>query len=305
MTKLLLVGASGLLGSEIIAQAPSGSSIEGTYNPKVDGREISTFHSLDITSKDEVERIFDKLRPDFVILAAALSSLEGCERSPELAQKVNVGGTENVAVCCKKSGARLMFISSVYVFDGEKGGRYTEEDAPRPLSVYARTKVEAEGIITSLLPDPVIVRPAVLYGWTPETQRGNFVTMIIRRLRSNEPVNVFMDQYTSPTFSGDLAQAILELSEKDFSGILNVSGPDCITRSECGSIIAEIFNLDKTLLKPVSLDGMGFVARRPMRACLDVSKAEKLLGRSMVSFREGISTMRREEQSSCRPRTFS
>jgi len=254
---------------------------------------------------DEVERIFNRLKPDSVILTAAMSSLEGCEKSPKLAQKVNVIGPENVAICCKKFGARLMFISSVYVFDGEKGGRYAEEDVPRPLSVYARTKVEAEAIITSLLPDPIIIRTAVLYGWTPETERGNFATMIIRRLRSNESVNVFADQYTSPTFCGDLANAILELSEKDFSGLLNVSGPDCMTRSECGSTIAEVFNLDKTLLKSVSLDSVGFVARRPKHACLDVSKVERLLGRSMVSFSEGISTMRREEQSSCRPRSFS
>jgi len=295
MDKLLVIGASGFLGNRIMLYAKGKFKTEGTYNPAFDGAEFAHLHSLDICSKGEVERLLDKIRPDIVMLTAAMSNLDACERNPEIAHKVNVNGPQNVAECCKRIDARLIHISSVYVFDGEKKGRYTEGDAPNPISVYGKTKSASENAVSSILTDFLIARPAVLYGWTSANEKDNFVTTIIKNLRSKRPLKVFDDQRSSPTFSDDLAKALLDLSATDFSGTLNISGPDCLSRAECGSIVAETFGLDGSLLLPVPYASVPLPAKRPRNSCLDVSKAERLLGRRMLPFKDGVRNMRERE----------
>lgn len=297
MKKMLIVGASGLLGSRLMLRASGRFDVVGTCNPAVDGKDCPSLLSLDISSKDEVCRLLEKIRPDCVILTAAVSDLEVCERNPELAQRINADGPEYVANCCKRLDAKLLHLSSVYVFDGGKKGRYVEDDPPNPLSVYAKTKIAGERAISSILADFIIVRSAVMYGWPPSDVRDNFVTMTINRLRAKQPMRLYDDQRTSPTFCDDIARSLLDLSETDHNGILNLSGPDCISRFGCGMVVADIFDLDGSLISPVSLASMSLAARRPMHACLDVSKAERILKRGMVAFEDGIRTMKKQEES--------
>lgn len=295
MSGLLVIGASGLLGSRLMSQAPRRFKTVGCCNPAVDGESFERLEHLDIGSKDEVERLFEKVRPEVVILAAAMTNVDGCEKNPPLALRVNAKGPEYVANCCKRTKARLVHVSTDYVFDGEKKGRYTEKDAPNPISVYGSTKLAGENAVLSILPDAVIARPAVLYGWNPIKSKDNFVTWVLRKLRNNEPATLFEDQYTSPTFADDLANTLLDIAERDVSGIWNVSGPDCINRPACGRIIAKTFGLDESLIVPVPSESVPLPAKRPKRTCLDVSKVEKLLKRKMVSFEEGIRIMKEQE----------
>ena len=297
MKKILIIGASGLLGSSLMLRASGEFDAVGTYNPAVDGKGYPSLLSLDISSKGEVDRLFEKIRPDRVILTAAVSDLEVCERNPELAKRINVDGPEYVANCCKRLGVKLLHISSVYVFDGEKKGRYVEEDSTNPLSVYAKTKLASEQAVSSILTDCIIARLAVMYGWPPADVRDNFVTMTINRLRAKQPMRLYNDQHTSPALCDDIARALLALSETDYNGILNLSGPDCMSRFGCGKAVADIFGLDGSLISPVSLGSMSLPARRPMNACLDVSKAERILNRNMVAFEDGIKIMKEHEGS--------
>lgn len=298
MKRLLILGASGLLGSKLFVQAAGRFEVRGTYNPDVDGRTAWRLEPLDIGSKDEVERLFDKIRPECVILTAAMTNVDACEKKPFMANRVNAAGPELVARSCKKLGARLVHVSTDYVFDGSKSRRYTEDDMPRPISVYGSTKLAGEKAVLSTVPGSVVARPAVLYGWNPLEDKENFVVWVLKKLRTNQRATLFDDQWISPTFADDLARTLLELLEKDVSGVWHVSGPDCLDRPTCGRMIAEVFDLDKGLIYPAPSSSVPLPARRPRYSCLDVSKVEKLLNRKMVSFEDGLRTMREQERTS-------
>jgi dTDP-4-dehydrorhamnose reductase len=295
LKRLLVIGASGLLGSKLMAQARGRYDVRGTYSPAVDGKSDWRLEPLDMGSKDEVDGMFSKLKPEVVVLAAAMTNVDACEKDPTGANRVNASGPGLVARACRASGARLVHVSTDYVFDGSKKRPYTEQDMPRPISVYGTSKLAGERSVLSTLPGAVVARPAVLYGWNPLEDKDNFVTWVLKRLRKGERATLFQDQTISPTFADDLARTLLELAGRDVSGVWHVSGPDCLDRPTCGRMIAEEFGLDGGLVAPVPSSSVPLPARRPAYSCLDVSKAEKLLGRKMVAFKEGLRVMKEQE----------
>ncbi len=295
MKRLLILGASGLLGSKLFSEAAGRYEVRGTYNPQVDGRTAWRLESLDIGSKDEVDRLFERLRPECVILAAAMTNVDACEKQAAMANRVNAAGPELVARACKRLGVKLLHVSTDYVFDGSKSRPYTEDDVPRPISVYGSTKLAGERAVLSTLPGSIVARPAVLYGWNPIENKENFVVWVLKKLRAKQKATLFEDQWISPTFADDLAGTLVQLLEKDVSGVWHVSGPDCLDRPACGRMIAEAFGLDAGLIVPAPSSSVPLPARRPRYSCLDVSKTEKLLNRKMVSFEQGLLTMREQE----------
>jgi len=297
LRRLLVIGASGLLGSKLMVQAQGRYEVFGSYNPDVDGKTSWRLESMDIGSKEDVERLFEKVKPDVVILTAAMTNVDVCEKEPLLANRINATGPELVARPCKKLGMRLVHVSTDYVFDGTKTRKYKEDDVPRPISVYGSTKLAGERAVLSTLPDAVVARPAVLYGWSPIEGKDNFVIWVLKKFRAKEKVSLFEDQRISPTFADDLARTLLDLADRDVSGIWHVSGPDCLDRPTCGRMIARRFALDEGLVVPVPSSSVSLPAKRPKHCCLDVSKVEKLLNRKMVSFEEGLEVMKQQEAS--------
>jgi len=293
--RLLVIGASGLLGSKLMALASKSYEARGTYSPEADRKTNWKLEPLDIGSKDEVERIFKKLKPEMVILAAAMTNVDACEKDPVAANRVNATGPSLVARACEAHGARLVHVSTDYVFDGAKSRKYTEEDVPRPISVYGSSKLAGERSVLSTLPGAVVARPAVLYGWNPLEDKDNFVTWVLKKMRAGEDVTLFQDQWITPTFADDLARTLLELGERNISGLCHVAGPDCLDRPGCGRLIAKVFGLDDKLVIPVLSSSVSLPAKRPKNSCLDVSKVEKLLNRKMVSFENGIKMMKEQE----------
>ena len=297
LDSLLVIGASGLLGSKIMEQARGRFEVRGAYNPEVDGATLWKLESVDIGSKDDIDRLFDKIRPDTVILTAAMTNVDACEKNPTLANRINAAAPGLVARACKKTSASLVHVSTDYVFDGMKSRRYTETDVQRPISVYGTSKLAGERSVLSTLPEAAVVRPAVLYGWNPIPEKMNFVTWVLKKLRNNEPVKLFEDQIVSPTLADDLASVLIDFAEKQASGVWHASGPDCLDRPSCGRMIAEVFGLDEGLIAPVPSNSVSLPARRPKYSCLDITKTEKFLGRKTVSFKDGLNIMRRQEES--------
>ena len=294
--KLLVIGASGLLGSKIMRQARDMYSVIGAYNPDVDGISTWKLEPVDIGSKEEVDKLFENSKPDLVILTAAMTSVDACEKNPTLANRINAAAPGLIARACKESSAHLVHVSTDYVFDGMKSRRYLEADTPRPISVYGASKLAGEQSVLSILPEAAVVRPAVLYGWNPIPDKMNFVTWILKKMRNGEPVILFEDQVVSPTFADDLAIVLLTFADKQVSGVWHASGPDCLDRPSCGRAIAEIFGLDCSLITSVPSSSVSLPARRPKYSCLDITKAESLLGRRTMSFRNGLATMREQEK---------
>lgn len=293
--KLLVIGASGLLGSKIVSQASRGYDVVGTCNPEVDGKAFWRLEPLDMGSKEEVDGLFEKFEPDIVILTAAMTNVDGCEKSPTLANRVNSSGPSLVARACKARGARLVHVSTDYVFDGSKDRKYRETDMPRPISVYGKSKLAGERSVLNTLPTAVVARPAVIYGWNPIEAKDNYVTWVLKKLRNGEKATLFQDQFISPTFADDLARTLVDLSRTDASGVWHVSGPDCLDRPTSGRMIAKVFGLDESLVVPVSSESVQLPARRPKNSCLDVSKVEKLLNRKTMSFESGLEVMKKQE----------
>ncbi|MGB2581715.1 MAG: dTDP-4-dehydrorhamnose reductase [Thermoplasmata archaeon] len=296
MDSLLVIGASGLLGSKIMEQARGRYAVRGAYNPDVDGATLWQLDSVDIGSKDDIDKLFDKIKPDKVILTAAMTNVDACEKNPTLANRINAAAPGLVARACKKASASLVHVSTDYVFDGMKSRKYIETDVQRPISVYGTSKLAGERSVLATLPEAAVVRPAVLYGWNPIPEKMNFVTWVLKKLRNNESVKLFEDQIVSPTLADDLAGVLLDLAEKQASGVWHASGPDCLDRPSCGRMIAEVFGLDEGLIAPVPSSSVSLPARRPKYSCLDITKTEKFLGRKTVSFKDGLIVMRQQEK---------
>ncbi len=192
---ILLAGAGGQLGRDL--------------QPALRGAQVHPFdhRQLDIADARAVKAAVDRVRPDWIINAAAFNDVDGAEQAPDQAFAVNAAGAGNLADAAARVGAAIVHISTDYVFDGAKGAPYTEDDRPNPLSVYARTKYEGEQRVLASGASACVLRTAWLYGW----QGKNFVKAILGAAERGGPVRVVADQVGSPTATRDLSEAIAAL----------------------------------------------------------------------------------------------
>ena len=230
MRRLCVTGGCGLLGSKILEAAADDyillsidiscpcEPIRGRYEHVV----------CDVSNGTALTRELERFRPDVIIHTAALTDVDGCESRRDDAYRINVEGTGNVVDVCRRCGIKLIHISTDYVFDG-KAGPYSETDAPHPINVYGRTKLESEELVTRALDRYVIARSMVLYGYY-RAGRLNYVTWLVDALRRKEPVRIVDDQVGTPTLADDLAQALILIDKRDVRGLFHTAGNDCLTR---------------------------------------------------------------------------
>jgi dTDP-4-dehydrorhamnose reductase len=263
----------------------------------------NAFH-LDITDREATVGLVKKIRPEAIINTAALHNVDYCETHRAEAMRVNVEGVKNLADAARQSGSRFVHLSTDYVFDGNTG-HYSEEDSPHPLHYYAETKLEAEKV-ASELPNYAVARPSVIYGWNSLEATGvqsssgktvNFAMFVIGKLKKNEMVKAVRDQYSSPTFADNLAEALLRLAKYPDSGLFHTAGRSCMSRFEFASKIAEIFGYSARLVEPVYTSDFKQIATRPKNSCLRVDKAERLLKMRFFNAEDGIAEMRRQAPS--------
>jgi len=296
MKTILVIGGASLLGQYLIGEAEAaGYAVHSTFN-REEPTDPKERHRLDFTDAQMTEKTISRLAPDAVFLPAAMTNVDECERNPSEAWRVNVEGTLNVASACQRIGAKLLYVSTDYVFNGQKAGAYREVDAPDPLSVYAKTKLEGEMVVKDASPHNLVCRVCVLYGWNLASKKSNFVTWVIDSLRQGKEVRLLTDQCITPTYAPHIASAMVELMRLDAAGVLHTSGGECLSRHDMGQRIAEVFELDPGLIRPADRSQMSFVAVRPDRSCLSVRKVEGLLGTKMITFTEGLIDMRSKER---------
>ena len=272
--KLLITGASGLYGSKL-AQMALAKNIE-VYSSDIQSLSVyGNFVKLDISGKEQVEEAFKTIKPDVVVHAATLTDVDKCELNKELAWKVNVEGTKNIAEAVKSTGSFLIYISTDYIFSGEKG-RYKETDKPDPINYYGLTKLKAEEIIQTQA-EYFIARPSVIYGSTPAAGKVNFALWLIETLRKRERVKIVTDQWNTPTLNTNLAEMTLEVIERRLTGIYHLCGATRVSRFEFAELIADAFGLNKSLIDSVLSSQFTWPAKRPMDSSLDTSKAQQML----------------------------
>ena len=200
----------------------------------------------DITNLDHTIASVTAFRPDLVIHAAAITDVDGCEKDPELAYRVNAWGTRNVAVSCQRSGCPLVYISTDYVFDGTKGEPYWEYDEPNPLSVYARSKLAGETLVQTLLSEFYVVRTAWLY----DRSGKNFVKTVLRLAEERDSLRMVTDESGSPTYAPDLAVAVARLIQTPAYGIYHFTNLGTCSRFEWASRALQIAGKPNYALSP-------------------------------------------------------
>lgn len=284
MKKLLVIGASGLLGSRIIALGSKTYNIYGTYNThKMSGKNL--FY-LDTADRKEVFSLIEKLNPSFVIDTHAMHNVDYCEQHQKESWDVNVEGTRNVAEASKKVGAKDVYISTDSVFDGEKS-EYKETDKPHPLNYYAETKWAAELVLEGLGMDYIVIRTAVLYGKGGQG-KVPFAVWLIDRLKNGEEVKAVTDQYNNPTLVDNVANAIFGLLDADSEGIFHVVDKDCISRYDFAVRVAKKFGLDSKFILPVKTAELNQKAVRARKIKINTDKVEKATGIKMIGVEEAL-----------------
>ena len=289
--KLLITGASGLYGSKL-AQLALAKNIE-VYSSDIQSLSVyGNFVKLDISGKAQVDEAFKTIKPDVVVHAATLTDVDKCETNKELAWKVNVEGTKNIAEAAKSAGSFLIYISTDYVFSGEKG-RYKETDKPDPINYYGLTKLKAEEIVQTQA-EYFIARPSVIYGSTPAAGKVNFALWLIETLRKGERVKIVTDQWNTPTLNTNLAEMTLEVIERRLTGIYHMCGATRVSRYEFAGQIADAFGLDKGLIDSVLSSQFTWPAKRPMDSSLDTSKAQTTLQNKPLKMDEALKQLKFE-----------
>lgn len=296
MKRVMIIGAAGLLGQYLCAEAAERDlEVTATFN-RTEPRGVTVpLERLDITEPEPVSKLIAATRPDVVFLPSALTNVDYCETHPQEAWQVNAEGTFNVAAACKAAKARLFYVSTDYVFNGQKDGKYYEFDTPDPPSVYAQTKLEGERLTLDAEHHNCVARVSVLYGWNRASDKSNFVTWVLSELRKGKEVKLFGDQRVSPTYAPHIAKVMLTMAERRSLGTYHTSGPNCLTRHEMGLLIADTFGLDRSLCRNVRTDEVPLPARRGRTSCLDVNKVEAEFNIQMTSFADGLREMRDTE----------
>jgi len=290
MEKIIITGASGLLGSKLVETAKRFYEVTPTHS----GAPLFTNSiRMDITDFNQVSEVFNRIRPDFVVHAAAMTNVDRCETDKKNAWKINVQGTENVARMCAKYAAKLVYVSTDYVFDGEKG-LYSEDDATAPINYYGLTKLEGESKVKQYCKDYVIARTSVLYGW--HERKPNFATWIINSLRNNMPITVVDDHFNSPTLADNLAEIILETLQKNLTGTYHTAGDERISRYDFAKTIANTFLLNEELITPTKMSQLkAWVAKRPRDSSLSVNKAKETLKTRLMNIKESLTRLKEQD----------
>jgi len=289
VTKILITGGSGLLGKALMETAPSEYSISATYFPnEPDVLTGAGFFKLDITNKSEVLSSIKRINPDVIIHTAAIGNVDYCEKNKDVSWVTNVEGTKNIIEAAGECNAKIIYISSNAVFDGNNPP-YKEEDDVSPLSYYGETKVVCERLIRNSGLDNAIVRAILMYGWHNSAERQNIFTWV---LGSEVPLKIVNDTYTNPLLALNCADAIWAITLKEKTGVFHIAGADCVTGYDFALKIAEVFHLDKSMLTPVSDDYFIEMIPRPSNTCFCIDKMERELKIKAMGIDEGLKILK-------------
>jgi dTDP-4-dehydrorhamnose reductase len=234
LDRVLVTGGGGQLASDL------GALLSGAVAVAAPPRA-----ELDITDDEAVRRIFERVHPEVVFNCAAFHNVEVCEREEDRSFEVNARAVKRLAERSAEAGARFVHLSTNYVFPGTRSEPYSEYDRPEPRSIYAISKLAGEHCALAYAPEALVVRSAGLFGLHGSGSKGgNFVTRVIERARAGGPLRMVADQRLSPTYTGDLAPALLEAVDSGASGVLHLTSSGECSWFEFTQAILELAGID-------------------------------------------------------------
>ena len=289
--KILITGANGFLGYylveqllakkfSVIATGKGDCRLPFTHDP------YFQWFSMDFTDPFSIHDAFEDIKPGVVVHAGAMSKPDECEMDQVKAYLVNVEGTVQLLINSEELKSFFVFLSTDFVFDGERG-MYNENDAPRPVNYYGRTKLEAEEAVKEYQYDWAIVRTVLVYGRN-HSGHNNILKIVKEKLEKGEEYNVVDDQLRTPTYVGDLAKGIVSIIDKKATGVFHLSGKDILTPYQIAIKTAKHLKLDSSVIKKVTAASFNQPAKRPLKTGFVIDKAKKELGYEPVSFEEGL-----------------
>ena len=294
MRRILITGASGLLGANLVLDAVGRYEVTPvSHQQRVEWPGVESLQA-DLAQAGAASELLGLVRPDWVIDCAAATDVDACEADPPMAFRLNRDMAGQVAMAARSVGARLAHISTDAVFDGERGG-YVEGDQPNPINVYGQSKLEGERAVRAADPDALIVRTNI-FGWTSQGKRS-LAEWFVGHLEAGRGCRGFTDIFVSPILVNDLSEFLFRMLEAGLQGLYHVAGGDCVSKYQFGVTIARTFGLEAELIEPVRVETSELRAPRGRRLCLRGQRIERELGIRLPPAREGLARFKalREE----------
>ena len=287
-----MTGANGLLGQHLVKLLTENEYMviatgKGPCRVQLPEAQLFRYYPADLTYPLALHEIFAKEQPEIVIHAAAMTQVDDCEMQQDACFDINMQATVNVLVEAEAHSSHFIYISTDFVFDGEKGN-YSEEDDQNPVSWYGFTKVQAESIVQTCDMPWSIVRTCLVYGKMPGGGRNNIVTWVKSSLDEGKTIRVVSDQLRTPTYVEDLAKGILMIARQKNTGVFHVAGKDLRTPYEIALETAALLGLDSRLIQQADASSFSQPGKRPAKTGLDITKARQELGYEPLSFEEGL-----------------
>ena len=294
MHSVLITGASGFVGENLAHRFAREAKLALAYGNQRPRTEAERIFSVDLAVRDDFTRALGDLNVDTVIHTAAMVSPDQCEKDPHMAQAVNVEGTREVAHWAEARNATMVYFSTDLVFDGRKGA-YNEEDPPAPLNVYGRTKLAGEEEVLRTCTRWVIVRLALSYGLT-RGARGDWTLSMRRDLEAGKTLHLYTDQFRTPAYVGDTAEAVFRLAQRGGNGIYHMGGGERVSRHGFGQKFCRIFGLDVERFMPVRMEETQMDAPRATDCSLDTEKISRKIDLVPCGVEQGLRLQKLEEE---------
>jgi len=281
MRRVLVIGAKGMLGRDLVKVLYSTFRTDKHSDWEVLEWDID---EIDIREEKTTVTKIESFHPEIVINVAGYTDVDGCESNEEKAFAVNAEGMKHVALGALQCRAKVVYLSTDYIFDGKKREPYLEDDPPNPLNVYGRSKWKGEQYVRELLEDALIIRTQWLYG----RFGNNFVSSILRQGREKKVLSIVNDQIGSPTYTVDLSEAISVLLKYDVRGVFHVANSDLCTWYTLGQAILKLSGMERVKVIPISSKELGRPAVRPPYSVLNCQKLRQVTGMTLRPWVEAL-----------------
>lgn len=291
---VLITGASGFVGEHLARRFACCPRLYLVYGSAKPAASSTAAYRVDLATRGSFTRVLAGVEVDVVVHAAALSYPDACEADPGMARAVNVEGTEEVARWARSRRARLIYFSTDQVFDGRKGF-YDETDVPCPLNTYGRSKLEGELLVAKHLSNWVVIRLALSYGATLGG-RGDWTRRLRQGLGEGKTFRLFTDQFRTPAYVEDVAEAVWRLASGRGTGLYHLGGTERLSRYAFGVRIARTFGLQEEKLIPARMEEVPLPARLVKDGSLVSRKLSEELGISLCDVSEGLQRQKRQEE---------
>jgi dTDP-4-dehydrorhamnose reductase len=295
MIKVVVTGSNGLLGQSLINLLLKEKEVYKVFGlsrgDNRSGRDDFSYISIDITNEKKLKEILLETEPNVIINTAAMTQVDDCEGDRKACDLLNVSVVEWLAEISEKIEAHLIHLSTDFIFDGIKGN-YKETDVPNPLSYYGVSKLKSEEVLINSKISYTILRTILVFGKVYDMSRSNIVLWVKSMLEKGKEITIVDDQFRSPTYVEDLALACKIAMDKKAKGIFNISSNELLSVYEIVQQIADVFHLDKKLIKPISTSTLNQTAPRPAKTGFDLSKTNRVLEFYPESFKGSLEKFR-------------